>query len=1245
MTTSFRRLVSITNSITCEVPDAARISSIHTVLVSTSYTATLTTSPSPAVVCDGESISFTAAPVADANYEFFLNDMSQGAASNVNTFTVTPSDGQYVYVKITKDGCEVQSKSVTITVNNLPDPSLTTPGFAGSIICETSPPSVTAIPTAGVTHTFYVNDVLAVDGSVTSNTLDLSKVDLTGSTTVKIDVIVTNLTTGCSKRTNVNDGSSLVLTINRLEGSNNITTNQVSYCTGEDPKIIIGNANPTSSQGAIITYKWQERTPAESNIWEDILNSNSPDFNPPPTIGVGIHEFRRLVTSTLGTATCSPTSDLYYSNTVTLTVGGDAGITPEVTLTTNIGAGGNTVCDNTNILFTATASPSVRWYEFIIDGASQGFQASPTNTFNSASSTVTFTGSVNVKVKVYTGVSTGTGCVGEDDFLVNVNSQSNPNLIQYNGTNNLCNGETPDSPIEGASNPVSDLSGLGGVIQYKWQYNNGGGWFDINPSNSANFTPGPLFTSTSYRRISKSLYNGSLCPVDNSLIASNVVTITVDAAPTPSAVLSSGLSSNTMCSGTNSITLDASSSTDGTSYLFFHNGVPAISQPSASSSFTTTATILDGHIFKVRVYSGANRTGCFDEAQFTVSINSISGVNEIGPNTQTVCDITEIQMLSSAQPAPTGSGPISYQWEIRPVATGNWAPIDGATSETLTPTLSGVSSAFRRQVISTLNGVNCTVYSNIVTVTTSTSTVSAQIDSDMPSHTVCASDTGDITFTATEDPSAALYVFYINGEQVQSDAASRTYSHSISSFTGNATVTLRVINNLGCFDEDQLIVKLNSLSPGVISGTTTVCENSSDIIVLSNVTSGTINGLTASNGDYQWQYSDDNNNWSDIIINGNNATFNVPTVPAPPERYYRRLVKNTLNTVTCTLFSNTVKISVSSAPTAILSNDKTGVSSSVSVCDGESLIFTGSGGKSFQFYVGGDLRLTTNSNSGPASANFNPADFGGVADGDQVTVKVYNKVLDGGNPDSTACSSISSPVTVSIDPIPGTTISSDKLNDIICDDESFKITATAGGIAGAVYEFSVNGVFTDIITATSTGTSVEFSPTAPFTNSILISVKVTTPSGCSSTSSLTMIENIINSPGTITGTQSVCFNGQPTQLSNATTATTLSGSATITYQWQSSPIANFSSDVTNIIGATSESYTPNPLSQTTYYRRLAFSDLNGKTCSSTTDIVEVEVRDGPGGTLLLNGQNVGSETLCPDEDLILSVTGIADIAK
>ena len=61
-------------------------------------------------------------------------------------------------------------------------------------------------------------------------------------------------------------------------------------------------------------------------------------------------------------------------------------------------------------------------------------------------------------------------------------------------------------------------------------------------------------------------------------------------------------------------------------------------------------------------------------------------------------------------------------------------------------------------------------------------------------------------------------------------------------------------------------------------------------------------------------------------------------------------------------------------------------------------------------------------------------------------------------------------------------------------------------------------------------------------------------------------------------------------------------------------------------GADNENYTPLPLTETTYFRRLALSNLNGKTCTSTTDIVEVEVKDGPGGQLLLNGNDVGSDT-------------------
>ena len=200
------------------------------------------------------------------------------------------------------------------------------------------------------------------------------------------------------------------------------------------------------------------------------------------------------------------------------------------------------------------------------------------------------------------------------------------------------------------------------------------------------------------------------------------------------------------------------------------------------------------------------------------------------------------------------------------------------------------------------------------------------------------------------------------------------------------------------------------------------------------------------------------------------------------------------------------------------------------------------------------------------------------------------------------------------------------------------VVFTVASPAGTNYEFKLNDQpLQNGPSATTSSTNI--------TNNSVVSVIVTLANGCTASTSVTLIENTIDSPGTITGTQSICFNGQPTQLSNATTASATNASATITYQWQSSPNADFSADVTTIGGADNEIFTPGILSQTTYFRRLAVSVLNSKACTSTTDIVEVEVKSGPGGQLNLNGNNVGSQTLCPSEDLILSITGIADAAN
>ena len=86
-TTEFRRL-AIPNFSTVECvgnTSPTYVSNIHVVNVVPSFTATLTSSPNPAELCDSEPFTFTAAAVPGATYEFLVNDISQGAASASRT--------------------------------------------------------------------------------------------------------------------------------------------------------------------------------------------------------------------------------------------------------------------------------------------------------------------------------------------------------------------------------------------------------------------------------------------------------------------------------------------------------------------------------------------------------------------------------------------------------------------------------------------------------------------------------------------------------------------------------------------------------------------------------------------------------------------------------------------------------------------------------------------------------------------------------------------------------------------------------------------------------------------------------------------------------------------------------------------------------------------------------------------------------------------------------------------------------
>jgi hypothetical protein len=109
---------------------------------------------------------------------------------------------------------------------------------------------------------------------------------------------------------------------------------------------------------------------------------------------------------------------------------------------------------------------------------------------------------------------------------------------------------------------------------------------------------------------------------------------------------------------------------------------------------------------------------------------------------------------------------------------------------------------------------------------------------------------------------------------------------------------------------------------------------------------------------------------------------------------------------------------------------------------------------------------------------------------------------------------------------------------------------------------------------------------------------------CSANSNCITINVNSVTPGAISGSQTICSEGDPDAFTAGTGA---SGSGTLSYQWQSST-TNCTSGFTNILGATSPTYDPPAgLTVKTYYRRIVISTLNNIQCTATSNCVTVDV--------------------------------------
>ncbi|MBK7806470.1 MAG: hypothetical protein IPJ51_09245 [Saprospiraceae bacterium] len=702
-------------------------------------------------------------------------------------------------------------------------------------------------------------------------------------------------------------------------------------------------------------------------------------------------------------------------------------------------------------------------------------------------------------------VSDCNGCIGSDDYLVNVNPLPTPSIT---GDNELCFGESTTLAASGGSS-------------YVWS----------NGATTSSITVGPTTTTT----FSVTVTDDKGCTGNTS------ETVIVNPLPTPTIA---GV--NELCFG-ESTTLIASG---GISYLW--------SNGATTSSITVGPTTTTIYIVTV-----TDDKGCTANTSETVIVNplpipTIAGVNElcfgesttltasggssylwsngattssitVGPTTTTTFSVTVTDdkgciastsetVIVNPLPTPsisgdnelclgesttlTASGGSSYVWSngsttssitVSPTTTTTFSVTVtddkgciAITSETVfvnplpVPSITGVNElCFGESTSLAASGGSSYVWSNgsttssITVSPTTTTTYSVTVTDDKgciasTSETVIVnplpvpSITGDneICFgesTTLTTSGGSIYV-WSNGSTTSSITVSPTTT---------TTYSVTVTDDKGCIVSTSETVIVNSLPTPSITGDNELCFGESTT-------------LTASGGSiYEW--SNGSTTSSITVSPTTTTTYNV-----------------TVNDDKGCIASTSETVIVNPLPTPTISGD-------TEICFGESTTLTAIGGSNYEWSNG----------STTSSVTVNPT-----------TTTTYGVTVTDGN----SCSGTSS-VTVVVNPLPAPTIIGDTE---LCVGESTGLFA----VGGVGYVWS-NGSTTGLINVSPTTTTT-------------YSVTVTDNKGCTANTIVTVIVNPLPTPS-ITGDNELCF-GESTTLtvsggsiyewSNGSTASSISVSPT-----------------------------------------------------------------------------------------------------
>lgn len=966
-----------------------------------------------------------------------------------------------------------------------------------------------------------------------------------------------------------------------------------SLCLNSAATPISVYSDTTSLTGGTITYQWQQSV---NNITFTNISGHTGTTYTPSTTSSGTIYYRRATIGTRNGLSCTD-----YSASVSVTV---------IDLDPGLIGSDQTICQGA-VPSTLTSSRDALAGS---DPITYTWQNSTDNgstwaNISGSGSTVTFTpSSVLTQTTWYRRLAQSSVCgVNESSNVIKVEVNDFPNStlgIQFSngdtGTHILCSDTNPSAFTDN-----SIYKGLG-TITHVWQSStdNGNTWTTASGTvTGTTYDPPTVTADIWYRRQSTSSLNSVDCVKYSNILKFDYGNSVIGGTASSNQIVCLNASVSTLtvsgatATGTLSYQWESSSNNLSWSTISGETG------PSFTPSSTSTGTTY----YRRTTTLSSDGQSCSNSST-SVSVEVIKLIAGTIAANQTVCYGDTPNPITSSTDASAGGAAITYSWQKSLDNGTSWSTISGvgATSSFIPGTVTQTTQ-FRRGATS--GTCSDTLYSNAIEV----------IVNNFPNSTLSIAfndgSTGIQYICATSDPA----VLQDNSTLISTGTLTHTWQKSTDNGNtwASATGTISGVtydppsvsadiwyrrqsqSSIGgetCTGYTNILKFLysNPTQGGTVSATQEVCYG------------GTLSQLTVSGAtstgilNYQWQSSTDNTSFSNI--SGATGTNYTPSSVVTGTTYYRRLTTLTDGGQNCPAPSTSVSITIKVTNPGSISASQT-----VCVGDSPATIFSIANASADGATI--TYKWQQSIDDGTSWADISSTNNASYTPSNSVTQTTWYRRVSWSS--SCTASTTSNIHTLYINNFPNSTMSvaffggSTSDQDICPGGNPFPFednsTYLGTGEFTHQWEQSTNNGLSWSNASGSTATTATYDPPA-VTQSVWYRRQTTrTYNGVSCTY---LISNILKitmgsnvNPGEIQTSSAnkindhlevICSGSTPSEIVSKTAST---ASGTLSYKWYKSTASPYVWSI--ISGATSETYQPSAITQTTYYMRSSVVTYNG----------------------------------------------------